>query len=112
MLASLGNQLQDDPLCPRRLHHQEYVHLKHIWEDIFHFDIIRKGELITELCFVVAGSLEVVQDGEILAFLGRLSKPFLFLPTRCNISSVLVCQDRSYSFYLGFIVHQNSKMAL
>ena len=31
----------------------------------------RKGELITELCFVVAGSLEVVQDGEILAFLGR-----------------------------------------
>ena len=34
--------------------------------------MIRKGELITELCFVVAGSLEVVQDGEILAFLGRL----------------------------------------
>ena len=35
----------------------------------------RKGELITELCFVVAGSLEVVQDGEILAFLGRLLEP-------------------------------------
>ena len=36
----------------------------------------RKGELITELCFVVAGSLEVVQDGEILAFLGALYRGF------------------------------------
>ena len=33
--------------------------------------IIRKGESITELVFVVSGSLEVVQDGEILAFLGN-----------------------------------------
>ncbi|XP_023349841.1 potassium voltage-gated channel protein eag isoform X3 [Eurytemora carolleeae] len=34
--------------------------------------IIRKGESITDLCFVVCGSLEVIQqDGEILAFLGR-----------------------------------------
>ena len=32
--------------------------------------IIRKGESITDLIFVVSGSLEVVQDGEILAFLG------------------------------------------
>ena len=31
--------------------------------------IFRKGESITELCFVVSGSLEVIQDGEILAFL-------------------------------------------
>ena len=33
--------------------------------------IIRKGESITDLIFVVSGSLEVVQDGEILAFLGN-----------------------------------------
>ena len=33
--------------------------------------IIRKGESITDLIFVVTGSLEVVQDGEILAFLGK-----------------------------------------
>ena len=31
----------------------------------------RKGESIRELCFVVSGSLEVIQDGEILAFLSR-----------------------------------------
>ena len=31
--------------------------------------IFRKGESITELCFVVSGSLEVIQDGEILAFM-------------------------------------------
>ena len=74
MLASLGNQLQDDPLCPRRLHHQECIHLNRLWEAYLHIDKIRKGELITELCFVVAGSLEVVQDGEILAFLGRCIK--------------------------------------
>ena len=33
--------------------------------------IIRKGESITDIIFVVSGSLEVVQDGEILAFLGN-----------------------------------------
>ncbi|CAB4064625.1 KCNH5 [Lepeophtheirus salmonis] len=32
--------------------------------------IFRKGESIKELGFVVSGSLEVIQDGEILAFLG------------------------------------------
>jgi potassium voltage-gated channel Eag-related subfamily H protein 5 len=31
--------------------------------------IFRKGESIRELSFVVSGSLEVIQDGEILAFL-------------------------------------------
>jgi potassium voltage-gated channel Eag-related subfamily H protein len=33
--------------------------------------IFRKGESIRELCFVVSGSLEVIQDGEILAFLSK-----------------------------------------
>jgi len=33
--------------------------------------IVRKGESIRELSFVVSGSLEVIQDGEILAFLSR-----------------------------------------
>ena len=45
------------------------------FEKITFILVTRKGELITELCFVVAGSLEVVQDGEILAFLGRLLEP-------------------------------------
>ncbi len=31
--------------------------------------LVRKGESIRELSFVVSGSLEVIQDGEILAFL-------------------------------------------
>lgn len=33
--------------------------------------IFRKGESIRELSFVVSGSLEVIQDGEILAFLSK-----------------------------------------
>merc|ERR1719328_17392 len=33
--------------------------------------IFRKGESITELGFVASGSLEVIQDGEILALLGQ-----------------------------------------
>ena len=33
--------------------------------------LFRKGESIRELCFVVSGSLEVIQDGEILAFLSK-----------------------------------------
>jgi len=33
--------------------------------------VVRKGESIKELGFVVSGSLEVIQDGEILAFLSQ-----------------------------------------
>ena len=54
--------------------------------------IIRKGELITELCFVVAGSLEVVQDGEILAFLGRCHP----IPSSLDSPRSDVCGDSQW----------------
>ena len=97
MPSSPGYKLQNDPLCSRRLHYQEscsdfrdkgldvdvnvvvdqerdtmILALLTLLTKILML-LTRKGELITELCFVVAGSLEVVQDGEILAFLGRFS---------------------------------------
>ena len=50
----------------------------------------RKGELITELCFVVAGSLEVVQDGEILAVLGR---SVYYYKTMLGFCSVLTLEN-------------------
>ena len=82
LLEGPRNQLQDDALCPGRLHHQGFpitivfiVIIINLIKSCHGIDAMliytRKGELITELCFVVAGSLEVVQDGEILAFLGR-----------------------------------------
>ena len=73
MSPLLGHRIQDDSLCPGRLHHQEgrpiraQHYTSHYCIDQSH---CRKGESITDLVFVVSGSLEVVQDGEILAFLG------------------------------------------
>ena len=64
----------------------------------------RKGELITELCFVVAGSLEVVQDGEILAFLGRLLEPSILVSVPLGslscLKSLEVVQDREILAFL------------
>ena len=35
------------------------------------------GESIDNLCFIVAGSLEVIQDDEVVAILGKLVKNIL-----------------------------------
>ena len=74
------------------------------FEKIIFMLMSRKGELITELCFVVAGSLEVVQDGEILAFLGRLLEPSILvlvpLGSLSCLKSLEVVQDREILAFL------------
>lgn len=45
--------------------------------------IFHQGESLDTLCFIVSGSLEVVQDDEVLAVLGEFSPPPLplYLPS-------------------------------
>jgi potassium voltage-gated channel Eag-related subfamily H protein len=38
------------------------------------------GESIDNLCFIVTGSLEVIQDDEVVALLGKSAQVFLFVP--------------------------------
>ncbi|KAG5453526.1 Potassium voltage-gated channel protein eag [Clonorchis sinensis] len=55
--------------------------------------IFHQGESIDQLCFVVSGSLEVVQDDEIVAFLGRgdvFGEPFWKEPNRMSHSAATV----------------------
>ena len=127
MPSSPGYKLQNDPLCSRRLHYQEscsdfrdkgldvdvnvvvdqerdtmILALLTLLTKILML-LTRKGELITELCFVVAGSLEVVQDGEILAFLGRFSMLLFDRPTmQWFLESESVC----LSFSSISFIHQ------
>lgn len=39
--------------------------------------IFHAGESVDTLCFVVSGSLEVIQDDEVIAILGTWSCPFV-----------------------------------
>ena len=131
MPSSPGYKLQNDPLCSRRLHYQEScsdfrdkgldVDVNVVVEQERDTMILalltlltkilmlltRKGELITELCFVVAGSLEVVQDGEILAFLGRFSMLLFDRPTmQWFLESESVCLSfSSISFIHQEVLH-------
>lgn len=43
--------------------------------------IFHAGESVDSLCFVVSGSLEVIQDDEVVAILGELSVWLACLPT-------------------------------
>ncbi|VDK34099.1 unnamed protein product [Taenia asiatica] len=55
--------------------------------------IFHQGESIDQLCFVVTGSLEVIQDDEIVAILGRgdvFGEPFWKDPSRMSHSSATV----------------------
>ncbi|KAF5403438.1 hypothetical protein PHET_03242 [Paragonimus heterotremus] len=55
--------------------------------------IFHQGESIDQLCFVVSGSLEVIQDEEIVAFLGRgdvFGEPFWKEPNRMSHSAATV----------------------
>uniref|UniRef100_A0A5K4FC87 Potassium voltage-gated channel protein eag n=1 Tax=Schistosoma mansoni TaxID=6183 RepID=A0A5K4FC87_SCHMA len=55
--------------------------------------IFHQGESIDQLCFVVSGSLEVIQDDEIVAFLGRgdvFGEPFWKDPNSMNHSAATV----------------------
>lgn len=55
--------------------------------------IFHQGESIDQLCFVVTGSLEVIQDDEIVAILGRgdvFGEPFWKDPNRMSHSSATV----------------------
>ncbi|CAH8590095.1 unnamed protein product [Dicrocoelium dendriticum] len=55
--------------------------------------IFHQGESIDQLCFVVSGSLEVIQDDEIVAFLGRgdvFGEPFWKDPNRMSHSAATV----------------------
>ncbi|VDL96325.1 unnamed protein product [Schistocephalus solidus] len=55
--------------------------------------IFHQGESIDQLCFVVTGSLEVIQDDEIVAILGRgdvFGEPFWKEPSRMSHSSATV----------------------
>ncbi|VDD79323.1 unnamed protein product [Mesocestoides corti] len=55
--------------------------------------IFHQGESIDQLCFVVTGSLEVIQDDEIVAILGRgdvFGEPFWKDPGRMSHSSATV----------------------
>lgn len=48
--------------------------------------IYHAGESVDNLCFVVSGSLEVIQDDEVVAILGRIS---FYLPPPPHISYYL-----------------------
>ncbi|CAH8661561.1 unnamed protein product [Heterobilharzia americana] len=55
--------------------------------------IFHQGESIDQLCFVVSGSLEVIQDDEIVAFLGRgdvFGEPFWKDPNSMSHSAATV----------------------
>lgn len=49
------------------------------------------GESIDSLCFIVTGSLEVIQDDEVVAILGKLFLVIFYLPSfECLLSSVIM----------------------
>lgn len=45
--------------------------------------IYHAGESVDSLCFVVSGSLEVIQDDEVVAILGELTQ--LFSVNECKV---------------------------
>lgn len=51
--------------------------------------IFHAGESVDTLCFVVSGSLEVIQDDEVIAILGMWSSELL---TTSNLSALSLCE--------------------
>lgn len=59
--------------------------------------IYHAGESVDSLCFVVSGSLEVIQDDEVVAILGEL-----------NAFTLLFFNNSWYSFSLNYTEHFNN----
>jgi len=70
-----------------------YEHLPHAcrcstWVQVFHVapgDVMfHQGESLDALCFVVSGSLEVIQDDMIVAILGAYTRPQMKTRFSCS----------------------------